>query len=221
MLITSRQIHPSSIKIISCSCTRCVKGRNNSLVVCWAHCPAWRSVVGSILLWGEFFPIPIPKNSYGQEYKPRSSLCTHAFHPHIHVLDMWMQATKTHPASTIYEARMWLLKWLDSKMVTYAKISRKRVSPRDLAGECRRRRRRSIRCVDNENYCVDNKNYCTNNSHEVLLSKSHVTHKTETDSNKYNFGQSSKIIWITNKSTAKPSMIQSQSYFVSITLIKH
>ena len=30
-------------------------GWNSSLVVCWAHCPAWCSVVGSILLWGEFF----------------------------------------------------------------------------------------------------------------------------------------------------------------------
>ena len=25
-------------------------GQNNLLVVCWAHCPAWCSVVGSILL---------------------------------------------------------------------------------------------------------------------------------------------------------------------------
>ena len=25
-------------------------GQNNLLIVCWAHCPAWCSVVGSILL---------------------------------------------------------------------------------------------------------------------------------------------------------------------------
>ena len=25
------------------------------LVVCWARCPAWCSVMGLILLWGEFF----------------------------------------------------------------------------------------------------------------------------------------------------------------------
>ena len=31
------------------------QGRNGSLVVCWAHCPALCSVVGSILLWGFFF----------------------------------------------------------------------------------------------------------------------------------------------------------------------
>ena len=30
-------------------------GRKNSLVVCWACCPAWCRVMGSILRWGEFF----------------------------------------------------------------------------------------------------------------------------------------------------------------------
>ena len=30
-------------------------GRNSSLVECWARCPAGCSVVGSILLWGDFF----------------------------------------------------------------------------------------------------------------------------------------------------------------------
>ena len=53
-------------------------------------------------------------NSFGWEYKPRSSLCTHAFHltdskdPDVHVLDGWMPATKTHPARTIHEDGMWL-----------------------------------------------------------------------------------------------------------------
>ena len=74
---------------------------NSSLVVCWARWPAWCSVVES------FFPVegifslrvnmgfltPFPQNSYGFEYKPRPSLCTHAFHrkdwkdPDVHVLE--------------------------------------------------------------------------------------------------------------------------------------
>ena len=87
---------------------------------------AVHSVAGSILLWGLFpvegiFPLELhgfklhsPQNSFGWEYKPRSSLCTHAFHrtdskdPDVHVLDGWMPATKTHPARTIHEDGMWL-----------------------------------------------------------------------------------------------------------------
>ena len=52
--------------------------------------------------------------SFGWEYKPRSCLCTHAFHrtdskdPDFHVLDGWMPATKTYPARTIHEDGMWL-----------------------------------------------------------------------------------------------------------------
>ena len=44
---------------------------------------------------------PFPQNSFGWEYKPRSSLCTHVFYhmdwkdPDIHVLDWWMPAKKT------------------------------------------------------------------------------------------------------------------------------
>ena len=62
---------------------------------------------------------PFPQNSFGWEYKPRSSLCTHAFHctdskdPDIHVLDGWTQSTKGHPACTIHEDRMWLPQWVD------------------------------------------------------------------------------------------------------------
>ena len=68
------------------------EGRNSSLLVSWARCPAWCSVVGSVLLWGEIcgrgdFPLeltwlltPFPQNSFRWEYKPRSSLCTHTFH---------------------------------------------------------------------------------------------------------------------------------------------
>ena len=133
----------------------------SSLVVCWARCPAWCSVVGSILLWGEFFQkrrfFPWSSNgfwlhsrkktSFGWEYKPRSSLCTHAFHctdsedPDIHVLDGWMPATKTHPVCTTYKDGMWLPLWLDKETVTYmyTKISPKMMNPRDVA-----RRRRMV-----------------------------------------------------------------------------
>ena len=86
-------------------------GRNSSVGSAWARC---HSVAGSILLWGHFlvegiFPLELtygfklhsPQNSFGWEYKPRSSLCTHAFHRtdskdlDAHVLDGWMPATKT------------------------------------------------------------------------------------------------------------------------------
>ena len=98
-------------------------GRNSSLVVSGL---AVHSITGSILLWGNpgrgHFSLGVnmgsnsipPKNSFGWEYKPRSSLCTHAFHrsdskdPDVHVLDGWMPATKTRPACTIHEDRMWL-----------------------------------------------------------------------------------------------------------------
>ena len=87
---------------------------------------AVHSVAGSILLWGHFpiegiFPLELtwfklhsPQNSFRWEYKPRSNLCTHAFHgtdskdPDVHVLDGWMPTTKTHPARTIHEDGMWL-----------------------------------------------------------------------------------------------------------------
>ena len=62
---------------------------------------------------------PLPQNSFGRKYKPRSSLCTHAFHrtdskdPDIHVRDEWMPATKAHPACTIHKDGMRLPQWLD------------------------------------------------------------------------------------------------------------
>ena len=46
-----------------------------------------------------------------------------------------MPATKTHPACAIHEDGMSLPLWLNFfKRVTYAKISRKLVNPRDIAG---------------------------------------------------------------------------------------
>ena len=62
---------------------------------------------------------PFPQNSFGWEFKPRSSLCINAFHcknskdPDIHALHRWMPVTKTHPACTIHEDGMWLPQWLD------------------------------------------------------------------------------------------------------------
>ena len=104
------------------------------------------SVASSTLLWftgpGDFFPMcvlcvylhvcmgsdSISPNSFGWEYKPRSSLCTHAFHradskdPVIHVLDGWMPATKTHPVCTIHEDGIWLPLWLGEKNGQIQKI---------------------------------------------------------------------------------------------------
>ena len=90
-------------------------------VVCWARCPAWCSAAGLTLLWvscrGDFsLEVNVgsdsaPWNSFGWEYKPRSSLCTHAVHrtdsnyPGIYVLDGWIQAKNT-SACTIHEDKM-------------------------------------------------------------------------------------------------------------------
>ena len=99
------------------------------LVVCWACCSVWWGIAASILLWvsgtGDF-PLELTwvlsaflQNSFGWEYKPRSSLCTRAVHrmdsndPDIHVLDGWMLATKTQPACTIHKDGMQLTHWLD------------------------------------------------------------------------------------------------------------
>ena len=42
-------------ELCSCGFWKLMWGWNSWLVVRWARCPAWCSVVGSILLWGEFF----------------------------------------------------------------------------------------------------------------------------------------------------------------------
>ena len=44
--------------VCMCACLQIsfyVGGWNSSLVVCWARCPAWCSIMGLILLWEEFF----------------------------------------------------------------------------------------------------------------------------------------------------------------------
>ena len=132
--VDSNSVTLTSVRpiIFSPSSQMIFMGRNSSLVACWARCPAWQSVVGSILLWGYFFPVegifpleltwvltPFPQNSFGWEYKKRSSLCSHAFHrtdskdPDIHVLDGWIPTTKSHPECTIHEDGIWLPQWLD------------------------------------------------------------------------------------------------------------
>ena len=63
----------------------------------------------------------IPPKLFRRTYKSSSSLCTHAIHhrdtkdPDNHVKDEIRPATKTHPACTIHEDRMWLPQWLDKK----------------------------------------------------------------------------------------------------------
>ena len=101
------------------------------------------SVEGIFPLEGTWVVIPFPQNSFGWEYK--TSLCSHVFHPtdskdpDIYVPEGWMTATKTHPASTKTEYD-YLNGWI-KKTVTYTQISPKMVNPRDIAGECKRRRK--------------------------------------------------------------------------------
>ena len=120
-------------------------------LMCWDCCPAWYSIMRLILLWASSracFPLGANMDSNSitlqlfqmRVYKPRSSLCTHAFYrkdskdPYIHVLDRWMPATKTpsmhHPPRTEYD---YLNGWT-IKLVTYAKISPKMVNSTDIAG---------------------------------------------------------------------------------------
>ena len=107
-------------------------GRNSSAgsvlgsLSCLMQCRGFDTHLGRIFPVEGIFPLeltwvltPFPQNSFGWQYKPRFSLCTHAFHctdskdPDIHVLDSWMLATKTHPACTIHEDGMRLPQWLD------------------------------------------------------------------------------------------------------------
>ena len=74
--------------------------------VCWVRCPAWCSVAGLNLLWdsdradifiGATMVSDSIPNTFGQEYnKPRSSLCTHAFHRRLkrswHSCPRWVNA---------------------------------------------------------------------------------------------------------------------------------
>ena len=108
-------------------------------------------------------PPPPQKKKQKQNKKPlsdktRPSLCTHAFHctdsndPDIHILDSDCRQEKTHTAPSTKTECDYLNGWIkkqnkrknkqtNKKTVTYAKILPKMVSPRDIAGERRSRRR--------------------------------------------------------------------------------
>ena len=103
--------------------------------------------LGRICLVEGIFPLeltwvlsPFPQNSFGWECRPRSSLCTCAFHrtdskdPDVHVLDGWMLATKTHPACTIHEDGMWLPQWLDLRKGSHMQKSHPKQRTPELAG---------------------------------------------------------------------------------------
>ena len=154
--------------------------RNSSSVVCWARFPAWCSVVGSILYWGDFFPVegtfpmeltrvrtPLPQNFFGWEYKPRSS---HAFHrthsrdPYIHVIDGWMPATKTHPSCTIHKDGMWLPQWLDWKTDTYAKSSPQNGGPQRCSWGTQKNIRLYVGCLTSQQHAsVSQGRMCSDN----------------------------------------------------------
>ena len=125
--IQQKSKHPGKYPNKLCHCLK-LSGIAQS-VVCWVCCQAWCSIAGfrsssEPPVEGIFFlgvnmvSDSISQNSFGWEYKPSSSLWTHAFHctdstnPDIHVLDGWMPATKTHPACTIHGDKMWLPLWL-------------------------------------------------------------------------------------------------------------
>ena len=81
---------------------------NLSSSECFSPC-LYCKCLFQFVLWGDFSlrvimgSDSIPPNSFGWEYRPRSSLCTHAFHhtdskdPDIHVLDVWMPVKKITP----------------------------------------------------------------------------------------------------------------------------
>ena len=82
----------------------------------------------------------------------RGLVCAHAFHcmdskdPDIPVPDRWMPASKTYPACTIHEDRMWLPLWSDKKRLHTQKSHPKTVNP-SCSWEGRRIRRRNTVCL--------------------------------------------------------------------------
>ena len=133
--------------------------------------------LGRIFLVEGIFPFeltsvltPFPKNSFGWEYKPRSSLCSDTFHrtdskdPDIHVLD----SNKNTPS--MHHPWRWNVttSMVGLKTVTYAYISPKMVNPRDIAGECRRRRRRrkpSIKTSQSNKPALTSKFFCNQDNY--------------------------------------------------------
>ena len=85
----------------------------------------------------------LPQNSFRWEYKLRSCLCTHAFHPthskdpDIHVLGESRQQKHTQHAQSTKMEYDYLNGWIKKKQktVTYTKISPKMVNPRNAEEE--------------------------------------------------------------------------------------
>ena len=126
-------------------------GRNSSVGSAWARCPRCRGFdppLGTFSVEG-IFPLELTwvqtqfaQNSFGWEYKPRSSLCTHAFHrtdskdPDVHVLDGWMPATKNTPSTHHPRRRNVTTLMVGLKKRSHTQKSHPRVvNPRDIAGE--------------------------------------------------------------------------------------
>ena len=122
------------------------------------QCRGFDTPLGRIFPVEGIFPLeliwvltPFPLNSFGWEYKPRSSLCTGTFHhtdskdPDIHVLGGWMPVTKNTPSMHHSRRRNVTTSMVGLKTVIYAKISPKMVNARDIAGEPRRRRLQELK----------------------------------------------------------------------------
>ena len=128
--------------------------------MCWAHCPAWCSVVGSILLWGDFFyrredfsfavnmgSDSIPPKLFSDESINRDLVCAH-----IHSIartqkilifmfqtaESWQQKHTQHAPSTKTECD-YLYYWIEKRSPTQ-KSHRKWWTQR-YSWERRRRRR--------------------------------------------------------------------------------
>ena len=98
----------------------------------------WVSGRGDFPMEFTWFLTPFPQNSFRWEYKPRSSLCTHAFHrtdskdPNIDVLECQQQKYTQHAPSMKMQCDS-LYGWI-KKCSHNAQISPKMVNPRDIAG---------------------------------------------------------------------------------------
>ena len=132
-------------------------GQNSLLVVCWAYCPAWHSVVELILSWGEFmwlrgyflwsehgFWLYSPKTLSDERYTEVESV--HTCIPSHWLKRSWHSCPRQVNAGNKNTSSMHH-RWrqnVTTSMVglsLYAKISPKMENPR-YSWECRRRRRR-------------------------------------------------------------------------------
>ena len=131
------------IAIISNCAFECDQGPEKLVGSVWAHCPQRRGFdppLGKFSGREDFFPwsshgfkLHSPQNSFRWEYKPRSSLCTHAFHrtdskdPDVHVLGRVNAGNKNTPS--MHHPRRQNVTTLIvglKKTVRYAKISPKK-----------------------------------------------------------------------------------------------